>query len=247
MAHPAFARVDHRPWPVPGGSWIMRQIWHDLMFLHWPVGPDVLRSRIPAGLELDLFDGQAWVAITPFWMSGVTLRGVPPIPFLSRFSELNVRTYVTRNGKGGVWFFSLDATNPLAVRAARIGYHLPYRDADIQLDRDGEQVRYRLTRSSGDRFEADYQPIGTIEEAPPGSLAHWLTERYCLYARAGNRSLYRAEIHHLPWPLQPARVEIHTSNLLARHGISIEGPPAHVRYSRQLEVVIWPPEWLARP
>ena len=219
----------------------MSQVWHDLLFLHWPVQPGLLLPLIPSGLELDLFEGQAWLAITPFWMSQVRLRGFPAIPGLSRFPELNVRTYVTRSGRPGVWFLSLDATNPVAVRVARLTYHLPYLDAGIVISSVGGAIRYQLQRPSGVRFEADYGPVGAVEYAASGSLQHWLTERYCLYARSAAGALYRAEIHHVPWPLQPARAMLHRSDLTAAYGIQLEGPPADVRYSKRLEVAIWKP------
>ena len=246
MTHPAFARIDHRPWPLPKDPWIMSQVWHDLAFLHWPLPAEVLRPLIAPGLELDLFDGTGWLAITPFWMSGVRLRGLPAIPGLSRFSELNVRTYVTREGRPGVWFLSLDATNPIAVRVARRTWHLPYLDARIRIQPAGEAMRYRLDRPSGVRFQAEYAPAGPVQYAQPGSLQHWLTERYCLYARSSSGSLYRGDIHHVPWPLQPARAEIVKSDLAAAHGIDLDGVPTDIRYSGRLDVAIWKPVRLTR-
>ena len=246
MTHPAFARIDHRPWPLPDSPWIMSQVWHDLVFLHWPLPPDALSRLVPSGLELDLFEGQAWLGITPFWMSGVKLRGLPAVPGLSTFPELNVRTYVTREGRPGVWFLSLDATNPFAVRAARFLYHLPYVDARIEIRSAGDAIRYQLQRPSGVRFEAEYEAAGAVQYASPGSLQHWLTERYCLYARSREGALYRADIHHVPWPLQPARAEILRSDLSAAHGIELRAPPADIRYSKRLDVVIWTPVQVTR-
>jgi uncharacterized protein YqjF (DUF2071 family) len=224
----------------------MSQVWHDLLFIHWSVSPGILQPLIAPGLELDLFDGVAWLGITPFWMSGVRLRGMPPLPGLSRFPELNVRTYVRREGRPGVWFLSLDATNPIAVRVARFAWHLPYQDARIEVRREGNGIRYRLERPSGIRFEAEYAPTGDVEPALLGSLAHWLTERYCLYARSAG-ALYRADIHHVPWPLQPARVRISRSDLPAAHGIELAEPPADVRFSKRLAVAIWKPVRVADP
>ena len=107
--------TEHRPWPLPSGPWVMKQIWHDLVFAHWPVANDALRGLVPQGLTLDTWGGQSWVAVTPFRMSGVRAPGLPALPGLSRFPELNVRTYVTYGGKPGVYFFSLDAANLPAV------------------------------------------------------------------------------------------------------------------------------------
>lgn len=114
--HEALQSVSHRPWPLPSGPWIMAQTWNDLLFAHWPVPPEIIRNLVPSQLPLDLFDGQCWLGIVPFWMSGVRARGLPAIPGLSRFAELNVRTYVTLGEKPGVYFFSLDAANMPAVR-----------------------------------------------------------------------------------------------------------------------------------
>src|SRR6266508_3536850 len=121
----------HRPWPLPQRPWIMRMQWHDLLFMHWPVNRDALRRYIPPRLEIDTFDGSAWIGVVPFRMSGVVPRLLPPVPYLSAFPELNVRTYVSAEGKPGVWFFSLDAGNPIAVEAARDVFHLPYYNAQM--------------------------------------------------------------------------------------------------------------------
>lgn len=245
MPHPALEQQNHRPWPIPSRPWIMQQVWHDLAFLHWPVPAAALRPFIPGALEVDQFNGSAWVAVTPFWMSGVTVRGLPALPGLSRFTELNVRTYVTRDQRPGVWFFSLDADSPLAVRGARLMYHLPYHDAAMKSEREGNLIRYSSERPSGARFVATYQPTGPVALSRPGSLEHWLTERYCLYAQSKAGKLYRGEIHHAPWPLQPARAEIEHSDMLQANGIAVAGPPADVRWSERLEVVIWPLERLS--
>jgi len=129
--------VVHRPWPLPRGHWTNAQTWERLAFLHWPVDGDAVRRLVPAGLELDLYDGAAWLGITPFEVTGFRLRGGPPLPGVSSFPELNVRTYVTRDDKPGVWFFSLDADSRLAVEAARRLYKLPYFRAAMSVTADG--------------------------------------------------------------------------------------------------------------
>ena len=140
-----FTATAHRPWPMPDEPWLMTQSWHDLLFAHWRVDADQLRRRVPAALPLDLFDGSAWVGIVPFHMTNVTPRGVPPLPFLSAFPELNVRTYVTRDDKPGVFFFSLDAANALAVTTARSILGLPYFQAEMTVHA-GDWVTYRSHR-----------------------------------------------------------------------------------------------------
>ena len=149
MTRPAELRsqAGHRPWPLPRSPWVMTQRWHDLLFAHWSVPARELRERIPPALELDLFEGRAWVGIVPFRMSGVRLRACPPLPGTSAFLELNVRTYVKHADRPGVWFFSLDAESALAVRAARRGFHLPYFDAEMRLAEEAGAIRYRSERT----------------------------------------------------------------------------------------------------
>lgn len=245
MRHPSLERTAHRPWPVPSRPWIGRQTWNDLAFLHWPVAPTLLRSLVPSELEIDEFDGSAWIAITPFRMSGVALRGWPEVPGTSTFPELNVRTYVSRADRPGVWFFSLDAGSRLAVHAARAVYHLPYVHAGMSAHEVGGQVRYRSDRRSGVGFHATYAPTGPIFLAGAGTLEHWLTERYCLYARSGSGGLYLAEIHHAPWPLQPASVRISRNDMLTVHHLPASGAPALVHFARRLDVVVWLPTRVA--
>ena len=137
-----FDAIDHRPTPLPRAPWVMKQRWEDLLFAHWPCDMSQLRAQVPAALEIDTFDGQAWIGIVPFRMSGVRLRWVPPLPGTSAFPELNVRTYVRAGARRGVWFFSLDASSPAAVKAARWWFHLPYFHADMRVVADGDSVQY---------------------------------------------------------------------------------------------------------
>ena len=231
--------TDHRPWPVPLASWVMGQTWDELLFAHWRAPADALRSHLPEGLELDLFEDKAWIGVTPFRVTGLRARGLPPLPLISSFLEVNTRTYVTAGGKPGIWFFSLDAESGLAVEAARRAYKLPYFRADMRAEwRDG-RLRYESTRRGGERaaLRVGYQPIGDVIDADPSSLAHFLTERYCLYTEDAGR-LKRAEIHHEPWPLQPAEAEIE-ENTMPPSGIELlEAPLLH--FSARQDVVIWP-------
>src|SRR5262245_42644757 len=153
------------------GPWAMTQTWHDLLFAHWPVDADSLRPRVPPQLPLDLFDGRAWIGVVPFHMTNVSPRLIPPLPGLSAFPEINVRTYVTVGGRPGVYFFSLDATNPVAVWSARALFRLPYFQASMRVERRGDGVGYRSRRSAGDAvFDAEYAPSGTGFVADRGSL-----------------------------------------------------------------------------
>jgi len=218
----------------------MRQIWHDLLFAHWPLAPAQIRPLVPPQLPLDLFDGQCWVGIVPFWMSGVRPRMIPPLPGLSRFPELNVRTYVTYGGKPGVYFFSLDAANFPAVWAARKFFHLPYFYAAMKsVAQDGTVFYFSKRRHSDAEFRASYRPIAAVQYADKGSLADWLTARYCLYATHKNE-VYRCEIHHLPWPLQAADAEFERNTVAEAASIALPNGPPLLHFSKRLEVLIWP-------
>ena len=238
----SLGETAHRPWPLPPADrWLMGQTWDDLLFMHWAVPPEAIRRHVPDALELDIFDGSAWLGITPFRVTGLRLRGTPPPPFLSRFLELNARTYVVRDGKPGIWFFSLDASSRLAVAGARRGYRLPYFHARMRATPEGDAIRYASDRqTSGERparFGARYGPTGPQFNAAPGTLDHFLTERYCLYTVDAGRT-FCADIHHRPWPLQPAEAEIE-ENTMAPPGIPVEGEPL-LHYAARQDVVIWP-------
>ena len=237
--------IAHRPWPRPNGPWVMAQRWHDLLFAHWPVSLDQIRPLVPTGLEIDTYGGQAWVGVVPFRMTGVTLRRMPSLPWLSAFPELNVRTYVTAEEKPGVWFFSLDAGNALAVALARRWYHLPYFHARMTCaSADGwiEYVSGRIHRgASPAEFRARYRPVGEAFSAPAGSLDDWLTARYCLYSAGPRQRLYRAEIHHAPWPLQRAEAQIDVNTMTAPDGIPLPDTAPLLHFSRRQDVVVWSP------
>ncbi len=242
-AHPALARTDHRPWPLPARPWTWRQSWRDLLFVHWPVPAAVLRPLVPPALAVQEFDGTSWVGVVPFRMTGVMRRPLPDVPGISAFPELNVRLYVEADGKPGVWFLSLDAANALAVWAARRFFHLPYHLADITVKRTGEATAYASQRrASPERFEATYGPTGPAEVAAVGTLEHWLTERYCLYAASPDGRLLRSEVHHGPWPLQPAHAILATNTLLAAFGIETGPGQPHLRYAAGVDVVVWDAE-----
>ena len=239
------ARTEHRPYPLPARRWILFQRWHELLFAHWPLDPDRVRALVPAGLTLDTFEGEAWVGVVPFRMSGVRLRGAPALPGLSAFPELNVRTYVRHGEKRGVWFFSLDAASRLAVRAARAWFHLPYFDARMAcVERSGE-IHYRSLRTHRGAPAAElvgrYAPSAPVELARPGTLEHFLTERYCLFAAGPRGQLFRGDIHHLPWPLQRAQADFETNSMAQASGIPLPATAPTLHFARVLDVLIWTP------
>lgn len=245
--HGAFSRTDHRPWPLPPGGWTWRQNWKDLLFAHWPVPAETLRPLVPPSLRVQEHGGTSWVGVVPFRMTGVMRRPLPDLPWLSAFPELNLRLYVERDGRPGVWFLSLDAANRVAVWAARRFFHLPYFLADIGIQPRGDGFAFSSRRTRRDgyvSFRADYRPVSAVFEARPGSLESFLTERYCLYAGSPAGILYRCDVHHVPWPLQEAAGEVDAAELLAPHGLRVEGRPL-LHFSRGVDVVVWPLQRLA--
>jgi uncharacterized protein len=237
------ASAEHRPWPPPEGPWLLGQTWENLLFAHWRVPADALRRLLPDGVELDLYEGEAWIGVTPFRLSGLRARGLPPLPFVSSFLEVNTRTYVTAGGKPGIWFFSLDASSELAVLAARYGFKLPYFRARMAAEWRERWISYearrRDFRGEPAALRARYRPAGPTLEADPRSLAYFLTERYCLYAIASDGQLLRAEIHHPPWPLQPAEAEIEENSMPPR-GLELLDDDPLLHFSARQDVVIWP-------
>lgn len=219
--------------------------WEDLLFMHWPLKEDVLRPLIPPSLTLDTFDGSAWLGVVPFGMSGVRPRFVPEVSRLSTFPELNVRTYVSEDGKPGIWFFSLDAHNQVAVRLARATFSLPYYNARMSSRVSGEEVRYESVRTHrgapGARFAGLYRPVGDTFNPRPGTLEHFLTERYCLYSASGRGNVYRGDIHHHPWPLRGAEIEIESLAMTEQIGVALPGTEPLVHFSGRLDVLAWPP------
>ena len=231
----------HRPWPLPRRPWLMGQSWLNLLFAHWRVSPADLRPHVPKELVLDELDGVCWVGITPFYLSGLSFLCGPPLPFAWRFPELNVRTYVSFGGKPGIYFLSLDAGSRFAVRAARKAYRLPYFDARMQLRVDQGTVSYRSERLEGQghaaRFRAAYSPRGELRPATAEALTAFLAERYCLYTVEAGKVL-RAEIHHRPWSVADAEVEIH-ENTMPPPGLQLAGRPI-CHFSPRQDTVIWP-------
>ena len=225
----------------------MAQRWTDLLFAHWPVEPRVMRRLVPASLPLDTFDGSAWLSVASFQLSHLRPHWLPAVPVISAFPELNVRTYVTLDGKAGVYFFSLDAGSALAVAGARATYHLPYFNARMRIRSAADGfIAYEShrvdSRGKPADFRARYRPTGPVAVSRPGTLDHWLTERYCLYAADPAERVYRAEIHHHQWPLQPAEAHFDENTMSVAAGLSLPAMAPRLGFSSLLDVVVWAPQ-----
>ena len=231
----------HRPFPMPAGRWLMFQSWRDLLFGSWRVSHSVLRLLVPARLRIDAFDSAPWVTLAPFVITGLRFRLMPPLPGLSTFGELNLRTYVTYDGVPGVFFFTLDASSRIAVAAARRFYKLPYRQAHIDVKRRDGWVEYHSRRSKGfAELKARYRPTGEPFEAAPETLDHFLAERYALYTVDENGSVWRGDIHHARWPLQRAEAEVEINTVSGAHGIPRPRERPVVHYAARQDTLIWP-------
>jgi len=231
---------------VPEKPWIMEQTWRDLLFAHWSYPLNEVRAVVPEQLPLDTFEGRAWVGVVPFMLENLRARGLPALPPVSSFPELNVRTYVTLGGKPGVYFFSLDAASQLAVLGARTVFHLNYFHAEMNIVRTRTGIEYSSRRddSRGQpaSFTAHYQPIGEAHEPQRGTLEHFLTERYCLYAVSPGGGVHRLQIHHRPWLLQAAEAELDAREMLAAAGLSAPHGAPLLHFSSVQPMIGWPSE-----
>ncbi|HTA75632.1 MAG TPA: DUF2071 domain-containing protein [bacterium] len=232
-----------RPWVVPSRNWMMSQTWNDLLFLHWPIPQPILQKIVPPNLPIDTYRGQAWLGIVPFTMSHIHFKGLPPLPGLSAFPEINVRTYVTLDGKPGVYFFSLDAENRWAVWFARNFFNLPYFYSEFSVQKKTDSIDYQISRRRTEKaplaFEAQYGPTGQTLKNQDRQLAQWLTARYCLYTTDSKGRIYRGNIDHSPWPLQPGKVSVKKNTLTASLPITLPKTKSLVYFSKILKVNIW--------
>ncbi|MDQ0188596.1 DUF2071 domain-containing protein [Alicyclobacillus cycloheptanicus] len=242
------SKTDHRPDPLPVGSWVMRQTWNHLLFAHWPVPPALLEPLLPRGLVLDTFDDHAYLTVLPFRMSGVRVRGLPPIPGATAMLQVNVRTYVKRAGRGGIYFLALYTDHLPTVWLTRIALGLPYHPARMSLTSRGTTLQatleWTLQHHDTGSLDVACTPSPEVWHARPGSLEHWLTERYSMYTvHAG--TLWRVDVHHHPWPLQQAQVQVHHQSLLRplhqKLGLELPAAPALVQYARQMDALMWMP------
>jgi len=239
------SQVNHRPWSVRTDRWVWRQSWCDLLFMHWPVKVDLLRPLVPEQLKIQEFDGTSYLGIVPFRMEGVMRRPFPDLPWFSTFPELNVRLYVEHRGRPGVFFLSLDATNPFVVWAGRTIFHLPYYRASMKITEENGVYHYfslRKDLKNRSTLMMKYQPTSQVYFAKKGTLDHFLTERYCLYTVSPKGELTRVDVHHPPWPLQSATAEIDHNSLLANTKLVVPGTKGLLHFAKRVDVVTWNPE-----
>ncbi|WP_409299342.1 YqjF family protein [Peribacillus sp. SCS-26] len=238
-----FRETSHRPYPLPGSPWFMKQEWKSLFFLHWPIPRDIVRSQIPAGLELDLYEGEAWVSITPFQVKRMRMHGVPPLPFLHSYLELNVRTYVRHKGVPGIYLWSLDANHLPSIAGARVLFSLPYMLSRMDFKENGGLMRYSAERllpnKRNEAFVAEFKPFGDISEPDEGSVDHWLSERYCLFSVRKGR-IYRGDIHHDKWKISPAHAAVSQNTVASMFPPSFFKEEPLVRYSPLRRVFFYP-------
>lgn len=237
--------TEHRPFPLPAGPWVQKHTWANILFAHWPVPAEVLAPLVPSPLQIDTWEGSAWVGITPFCIQGARLRGVPPVPFLSTFPEVDVRTYVRREGVPAVFYFSMNAPNPVIAAAARLAYHMPYVAAEVGSSADGDRISVRSLRVGGEGPAADWDsthwPVSEPFRAEPGAREYFLIERWALYTVDREGHLYRTDIHRQPWPVQRAAVEIRRNTVAGAHGIRLPDQAPLLHCSRGVDVLIWLP------
>ena len=243
LGSPVFDRINHRPYPPPSDPWVGHMRWCDLAFLHWAVDPAEVRPLLPRGLELDTFEDRAWIGVVPFRMADARLRFSPNLPGLSAFPELNVRTYARAGDRTGVWFFSFDAGSRAAVRGARLLFNLPYYDAEMTVEPQGDAIAFASHRVHADAPPADfigrYAPAGDVYHTKPGTLDYFLVERYCLFNVGNSGDLSYLDVHHRPWPLQPATVRIAVNTMVEAMGLRLPDEPPLAHFARDLEVVAW--------
>ena len=233
---------SHRPWALPNLPWTMKQIWSDLLFAHYPIKFEVLRKLVPEALPLDSYNGMCWIGVVPFRMSGIRLRGLPSIPGTNQFPELNIRTYVTLDGKPGVYFFSLDAANWLAVKGAKILYHLPYWYAEMAINTSHTNIEFKSKRIQDSEIEltCSYRPISEPFQAAKDSFEEWMVERYCFYTLNASGVPLRCDILHEPWTLQKAEAEFKHNSILSKQGIAVDSDLPILHFAKKLEVRAWP-------
>ncbi len=228
-----FSKSDHRPLPMPKGNWIIYQEWHEVLFLHWAVKPDLLKQFVSGELEVQIFKGLAWVSLVVFRLKNVRPRYLPPVPPISNVDEINIRTYVQFKGKPGIYFLSMELGKSISNLLAKYLTGLPYRYSETE--NAATQYRSR-NRDFGDELDVEYEIKNKILKK--SELDKWLTERYALFQDDGKQAIIEYEIHHYEWPLH--NVSLKKQHIkYDRFGSLIHKEPEHIHYSPGVEVLTW--------
>ncbi|MFC6602234.1 YqjF family protein [Ectobacillus funiculus] len=235
--------IAHRSWPLPSKYWIMRQTWRNLLFLHWPIPLEKLRPHIPSPLQIDTFNGSAWLGVILFVLEGIYPRGISAVSLTPKFPEINVRTYVKYEGKPGIYFMSIDVENWASLKIAKRWYRLPYHSAQISFQKEGQTFHFHSTRKGNANtpisFKGKYAPVSEIYFPKKGTVDHWLTERYCLYSSNDGVNIYCGEIHHRPWPLQKAAIEIVRNTLFTAFHFDLSEVKPIAHFSTGVDSLMW--------
>lgn len=235
--------IAHRSWPLTSTNWIMRQSWRNLLFTHWPIPPEILRPYIPSSLQIDTFDGSAWLGVVVFEMKGIYSRGLSSVSLTPKFSEVNVRTYVQYDGKPGVYFLSLDVGDWASLTIAKRWYRLPYHPAHISIQKEGQTFHYESIRKGKTTAfvtsKGTYTPLLDVFFPSEGTLDHWLTERYCLFSTNHRANIYCGEIHHCPWPLQKVETEITKHTLFEPFHMDLKDVQPIAHFSKGVDSLMW--------
>ncbi|MGM7723666.1 YqjF family protein [Metabacillus sp. Hm71] len=233
----------HRPFPLPSKKYIMRQTWRNLLFLHWPIPLEKLRPYIPSALQVDTFNGSAWLGIILFVIEGIYPLGLSSVSLTPSFPEINVRTYVTCNGKPGIYFMSIDVENWASLKIAKNWYHLPYHSAEISFRKEGQTFHCHSIRKGNESapisFMGKYVPVSEVYCPKEGTLDHWLTERYCMYSSKKGVNIFCGDIHHRPWPLQKAEVEVVKNTLFTPYQFDLSEVTPIAHFSTGVDSLIW--------
>ncbi|MDH5609510.1 MAG: DUF2071 domain-containing protein [Cyclobacteriaceae bacterium] len=224
--------TNHRPWPLPATPWQYYQEWNDAVFLHWQVEPLLLKPYMPDGLELDQLEGTAWISLVAFTMQYVRPRGIPAFSPVSDFHEINIRTYVVRNGKQGVYFLSIEAARYISSFLAKTISGLPYVTSTI--NRSAQTISAQNTRL-GTKFDINYEVHENLSVKTEAD--RWLTERYALFQNHGPH-IISYDIHHLEWPVNRLSLTKHRIDYPAL-GHLLNAPPVKTHYSPGVQVIAW--------
>ncbi|MGK0698489.1 YqjF family protein [Priestia flexa] len=223
-------------------NWLMKQVWRDLLFIHWPVSAKELQKLLPEPLTIDTFEGKGFISLVPFTMTGIRFKGTPSVPCISQLHELNVRTYVNYQGERGVYFFSLDATNALAVWIARRFFHLPYLHADIMVNKYKDSINFECTRKhkgfQQEEVLLTYKPISAPYHTKEGTVDEWLTNRDRLFT-VYKKKVFRGKLFHDPWILQDGHYFMRKNTLTTAYP-PINKSETIVHYAQHLVTYFYP-------